>query len=164
MTVGGRVSSTTHLSQKPGEESKSSWVASSPSWRPRILARTSLTSGRSFSYSSNRAFHRAASEGLVEAVIPVSLASNSFHTLEGVAPSLELFIVALLPCFLSLWEILNLRPQGGCSSSGVGSSALSESVLEASVTHSWTCWLGFGVLGVDSFSSDTSGSGPSSSG
>ena len=72
--------------------------------------------------------------------------------------------VALLPCFLSLWEILTLRPRGGCSSSGVGSSALSESVLEAAVTHSWTCWLGFGVLGVDSLSSDTSGSGPSSSG
>ena len=31
MMVGGRVSSTAHLSQKPGQESKSSWVASSPS-------------------------------------------------------------------------------------------------------------------------------------
>ena len=53
MTVGGRVSSTTCLNRKPGEESKSSWVASSPSLRPRIWALTSLTSGRSFSYSSN---------------------------------------------------------------------------------------------------------------
>ena len=110
MTVGGRVSLTAHLSQKPGEESKSSWGASSPSWRPRILAQTSLTSGRSLSYSSNQAFRRAALEGPVEAVIPASSASNSFHTLEGVAPSLELLIMALLLCFLSLWEILTLRP------------------------------------------------------
>ena len=72
--------------------------------------------------------------------------------------------MALLLHFLSLLEILTLRPGGGCSSSGVGSSALSESVLEASVTHSWTYWLGFGVLGADSFGSDTSGLGPSSSG
>ena len=121
MTVGGRVSLTAHLSQKAGEELKSSWVASSPSSRLRILARTSLTSGRSLSYSSNRAVWRAASEGPVEAVVSVSLASNSFHTLEGVAPSLELLIMALLPHFLSLWEILTLRPQGGCSFSGVGS-------------------------------------------
>ena len=72
--------------------------------------------------------------------------------------------MALLPCFLSLWEILTLRPQGGCSSSGVGSLALSESVLEASVARSWTCWLGFGVLGADSFSSDASGLGLLSTG
>ena len=110
MTVGGRVSSTAHLNQKSGEELKSSWVASSPSLRPRIQAWTSLTSRRSFSYNSNRAFRRAALEGPVEAVVSASLASNSFHTLEGVAPSLELLVVALLPRFMSLWGILTLRP------------------------------------------------------
>ena len=110
MTVGGLVLSTAHLNWKPGEELKSSWVASSPSSRLRIWAWTSLTSGRSFSYSLNRAFWRAASEGLVEAVVSASSASNSFHTLEGVVPSLELLVVALLPHFLSLWGILTLRP------------------------------------------------------
>ena len=110
MTVGGRVSLTTHLNWKSGEESKSSWVASSPSSRPRIWARTSLTSRRSFSYSSNRAFRRAASEGPVKAVVLASSASSSFCTLEGVAPSLELLVVALLLRFLSLWGILTLRP------------------------------------------------------
>ena len=110
MTVGGRVSLTARLNWKPGEESKSSWVASSPSLRLRIRARTSLTSGRSFSYSSNRAFWRAASEGLVQAVVSASLASNSFHTLEGVAPSLELLVVALLLRFRSLRGILTLTP------------------------------------------------------
>ena len=55
--------------------------------------------------------------------------------------------MALLLCFLSLQEILTLRPQGGCSFSGVGSSVLSELVLEASVTHSCTRWLVFEVLG-----------------
>ena len=44
----------------------------------------------------------AASEGPVEAVVSVSSASNSFHTLEGVAPSLELLVATLLPRFLSL--------------------------------------------------------------
>ena len=102
MTVGGRVSSTACLSRKPGEELKSSWVASSPSWRLRILARTSLTSGRSLSYSSNRAVQRAASEGPVEAVVSASSASDSFCTLGGVEPSLELLVPALLPRFLSL--------------------------------------------------------------
>ena len=53
MTVGGRVLLTARLSQKLGEESKSSWVAFSLSSRPRILAQTSLTSGRSLSYNSN---------------------------------------------------------------------------------------------------------------
>ena len=125
---------------------------------------TSLTSGRSLLYSSNQAVWRAASEGPVEAVGSASSASDSFRTLEGVASSLKLLVASLLPRFLSLWEILTLRPRGGCSSSGVGSSALSELVLEASVTHSWTCWLVFEVLGVDSFLSDTSGSGLPSSG
>ena len=110
MTVGGQVSSTAHLNQKLGEESKSSWVALSPSSRPRIWAQTSLTSGRSFSYSSNRAFQRATSEGPVKAVASVLLASNSFHTLEGVAPSLELLVMALLLRFRSLRGILTLRP------------------------------------------------------
>ena len=110
MTVGGRVSLTAHLNWKSGEELKSSWVASSPSLRPRIWARTSLTSRRSFLYSLNRAFRRAASEGPVEAVVSASSASNSFRTLVRVAPSLELLVVALLPRFLSLWGILTLRP------------------------------------------------------
>ena len=100
--VGGQVSLTARLSRKPGEESKSSWVASSPSSRPRILAQTSLTSGRSLSYSLNEAFRRAALEGLVKAVVSALTASNSFRTLEGVAPSLELLVTALLPCFLRL--------------------------------------------------------------
>ena len=102
MTVGGRVLSTARLSQKPSEESKSSWVASSPSSRSKILAWTSLTSGRSLSYSSNLAFRGAASEGPVEAVASASMASNSFRTLEGVAPSLKLLVTALLPHFLRL--------------------------------------------------------------
>ena len=54
------------------------------------------------SYSSNQAFWRATSEGPVKAVVSASLASNSFRTLEGVAPSLELLVTALLPCFRSL--------------------------------------------------------------
>ena len=78
-------------------------------------------------------------EGPVEAVVSASLASNFFLTLEGVAPSLELLVAALLPRFLSLQVILTLRPRGGGSFSGVSSSVLSESVLEASVTCSWTC-------------------------
>ena len=164
MTVRGRVSSTARLSRKSGKESKSSWVASSPSSRPRILAQTSLTSRRSLSYNSNQAVRRAASEGPVKAVVSASSASNSFRTLEGVAPSLELLVVALLPRFLSLRDTLTLRPRGGCSFSGVGSSVLSESMLEASVTHSWTCWLVFEVLGADSFGSNTSGLGSPYSG
>ena len=84
--------------------------------------------------------------------------------LGGSGTSLELLVMGLLPRFLSLWEILTLRPRGGCSFSGVGSSVLSQSVLEASVTHSWTCCLVFEVLGTDSFGSNTSGSGPQSSG
>ena len=138
MTVGGRVLSAVHLEWKVGEVSKTSWVTFSPSSRLRIWARTSWTSGRSFSYSSNRALWKAASEGPVEAVATASLASNSFHTLEGVAPSLESLVVALLLHFRSLRGSLNLRLQGGCSSSGVGSSALSDSVLEASLICSWT--------------------------
>ena len=58
--------------------------------------------------------------------------------LGGVEPSLELLVAALLLRFLSLWVILTLRPRGGGSFSGVSSSVLSESVLEASVTCSWT--------------------------
>ena len=136
----------------------------SPSSRPRIWAQTSWTSGRSFSYSLNRALQRAASEGSVEAVASASSASDSFHTLEGVAPSVELHVVALLPCFRSLRGSLTLRLQRGCSSSGVGSSALSESVLEALLICSWTCREGFEVLGADSFGFDTSSLGPPSSG
>ena len=139
MTVGGRVLSATRLKWKVGEESKTFWVTFSPSSRPRIWAQTSWTSGRSFSYSSNRALWRAASEGPVEAVVSALSASDSFHTLEGVAPSLELLVVALLSPFRSLRGSLTLRLQRGCSSSGVGSSALSESVLEASLICSWTC-------------------------
>ena len=139
MTVGGRASSATHLKWKMGEESKIFWVTFSPSPRPRSWARTSWTSRRSFSYSSNQALRRAASEGPVEVVASASLASDSFHTLEGVAPSLELVAVALWSCFRSLRGSLTLRLQRDGSSSGVGLSALSESVLEASLICSWTC-------------------------
>ena len=58
---------------------------------------TNWTSGRTFSYSSNRALQRAASEGSVKVVVSASSASDSFRTLEGVAPSLELVVV-------DLWE------------------------------------------------------------
>ena len=139
MTVGGRVSLAAHLKWKAGEESKIFWVTFSPSSRLRIWARTSWTSRRSFAYSSNRALQRAASEGPVEVVTSASLASDSFHILEGVAPSLEPLVVPLLSRFRSLRGSLTLRHQGGCSSSGVGSSALSESVLEASLICSWAC-------------------------
>ena len=61
------------------------------------------TSGRSLSYCSNQAVLRAASEGpveaVIEAVVSASPASISFLTLEGVAPSLELPAMALLPHF-----------------------------------------------------------------
>ena len=131
MTVGGRVSLAAHLKWKVGEESKTFWVTFSPSSRPRSQAQTSWTSGRSFSYSSNRALWRAASEGPVEVVASASSASDSFHTLEGGTPSFELVVMALLSRFRSLRRSLTLRLQRGCSSTGVGSSALSESVLEA---------------------------------
>ena len=116
------------------------------------------------SYHLNQALWRAASEGPVEAVASASLASNSFCTLEGVAPSLELLVVALLLHFRSLRGSLTLRLQRGHSFSGVGSSALSESMLEASLICSWTCWQGCDILGADSFGSDTSISSPPSSG
>ena len=45
----------------------------------------------------------------------------------------------LVAVLQSLRGSLTLKLQGGCSSSGVGSSALSESVLEASLICSWTC-------------------------
>ena len=139
MTVGGRASLATHLKWKMGEESKIFWVTFSPLPRLRSWAQTSWTSGRSFSYSSNRALWRAASEGPVEVVASASSASDSFCTLEGVAPSLELVVVALWLRFRSLRGSLTLRLQRGGSSSGIGSSALSESVLEASLICSWTC-------------------------
>ena len=139
MTVGGRVSLAAHLKWKVGEESNTFWVTFFPSSRLRSRARTSWTSGRSFLYSSNRALRRAASEGSVEVVASASSASDSFCTLEGVAPSLEPVVVALWSRFRSLRESLTLRLQRGCSSSGVGSLALSESVLEASLICSWTC-------------------------
>ena len=115
------------------------WVTFSPSSRLRSRALTSWTFGRSFSYSSNRALRRAASEGPVKVVASASLASDSFHTLEGVAPSLEPVVVALWSRFRSLRGSLTLRLQRRRSSSGVGSSALSESELEASLICSWTC-------------------------
>ena len=139
MTVGGQALSAACLKWKMGEESKIFWVTFSPSPRLRSWARTSWTSGRSFSYSSNRALWRAASEGPVEVVASALSASDSFRTLEGVAPSLELVVVALWSRFRSLRGSLTLRLQRGGSSSGIGSSALSESVLEASLICSWTC-------------------------
>ena len=124
MTVGGRVSLATHLKWKVGEESKTFWVTFSPSSRPRSRARTSCTQ---------------ASEGPVEVVASASSASDSFRTLEGGAPSLEPVVMALWSRFRSLRGSLTLRLQRGCSSSWAGSSALSESVLEASLICSWTC-------------------------
>ena len=131
ITVGGRASLAARLKWKMGEESKIFW--------PRIWARTSWTSGRSFSYSSNRALQRAASEGPVGVVASALSASDSFRTLEGVAPSLELVVMALWSRFRSLRGSLTLRLQRGGSSCGIGSSALSESVLEALLICSWTC-------------------------
>ena len=157
MTVGEWVLSATHLRWKAVEESKTSWVTFSPSSSPRIRARTSWTSRRSFLYSSNWAVWRADSEGPAEAVASASSASDSFCTLEGVAPSLELLVVVLWPCFRSPRGSLTLRLQGGSTSSGVGSSALPESVSEALLLCSGTCWEGCEALGVDSSSFDTSG-------
>ena len=144
-----------------GEESKIFWVTFSPSPRLRSRARTSWTSGRSFSYSLNRALWRAASEGSVVVVASASSASDSFRTLEGVAPSLELVVMAL---WLRFRRSLTLRLQRGGSSSGVGSSALSESVLEASLICSWTCGEGCEVLGTGSSNFNTPCLGPSPSG
>ena len=55
ITVGGQASSAARLKWKMGEESKIFWVTS-PSPRPRIWARTSWTSGRSFSYNSTELY------------------------------------------------------------------------------------------------------------
>ena len=138
MTVGVWDSSTACLSWKAGEELKSHWVASSPAGRPRILAQTSLTSSKSFSYSLNLAAWRAASVGPVEAVVSASSASFSFLTLEGVARSLDLPAMALLLRFRKLWAgSLTLRTSEGGSFSVVSSSVLSELVSEASMVCSW---------------------------
>ena len=99
MTLGGRDSSTAHLKQKMEEESKISWVTSSPLPRPSIKARMFWTSERSFSYSSNRAVQRVTSESPVRIRASASSALDSFSTLEGVAPSLELVAVSLWLCF-----------------------------------------------------------------
>ena len=109
ITVGGRASSAARLKWKMGEESKIFWVTFSPSPRSRIWAQTSWTSGRSFLYSSNRALRRAAFKGPVGVVASASSASDPFHTLEGVAPSLELVVMALWSCFRSLSGSLTLR-------------------------------------------------------
>ena len=78
-------------------------------------------------------------EGCLRVVASALSASDSFHTLEGVAPSLELVVMALWSRFRSLRGSLTLRLRRGGSSSGIGLSALSESVLEASLICSWTC-------------------------
>ena len=131
MTVGAQDSSAARLQWKAGEESRTCWVITSPSWSSRIWARTSWTTGRSFWNSSNRAFWRAASEGPVGVPIPASSASGSLRTLEGVTPSLELLAVAWWPRLRSFRGSLTLRDRRGGSFSGGGSSAPSESVLEA---------------------------------
>ena len=146
------------------EESKTSWVISSPWLSPRIQACTSRMSGRSLLYSSIRALLKTASEGPVGAVVLVSSASGSFRTLEGVAPSLELLVMVWWLRFRSPRGSLTLRLRGGGTSSEGGSSALPESVSEAPLLCSGTCSEGCEVLGVGSSCHDASGLDPPSSG
>ena len=108
MTLSGQDSSTARLKRKMEKESKISWVTSSHLLRLRIRAWTSWTSGRSFLYSSNRAVQRVVSESPVGIRASASLALDSFGTLEGVAPSLELVVVALCPRFQDLKGSLTL--------------------------------------------------------
>ena len=131
MTLGERDSSAAHLKRKSEEESRACWVTSTPSLRPRIWARTSLTSAKSFLNSSNRASKSDASEGPVGGLVLASLASDSFCALEGVAPFLELLVVAVWPCFWRLRGSLTLRLPRDCSFSGKGLSALSDSMSRA---------------------------------
>ena len=118
MTVGARDSSAARLRWKVGEESRTCWVITSPSWSLRIQAGTSWTVGRSFWNSSNQAFWRAASEGPVGVPTQASSASGSLRTLEGVTPSLEPLAVAWWPRLRSLRGSLTLRVRRGSSLSG----------------------------------------------
>ena len=109
MTAGGRDLSAAHLSQKIGEESKTSWVMSSLSSSLRIWAQMSQTLVRSFWYSSKWASLRSASEGPVGLPISPSSASGSFCTLEGVASLLEPLPEVSWLCFQSPRGSLTLR-------------------------------------------------------
>ena len=161
MTVGARDSLATRLKWKAGEESRTCWVITSPSWSSSIRARTSWTVGRSFWNSSNRAFWRAASKGPVRVPTLASLASSgSLRTLEGVTPSLEPLAMAWWPRLRSLRGSLTLRLRQGGSLSGGGSSAPSESVLEALLICSWTSGVDWEVLGTGSSDFNTCCLGP----
>ena len=164
MMVGEWDSSATRLSQKVGEESKTSWVMSSLSSNSRIWARMSRTSGRSFWYSSKRALLRSALEGPVNQAVSLSSAPGSFRTLDGVAPSLEPLAVVSWLRFRSVRGSLTLRLHGGGTSSGTISSALLESVSEAVLPGSRTYRQGCEALGVGSVGLEASGLEPLSLG
>ena len=155
MMAGGRDSSAAHLSQKIGEESKTSRVTSSLSSSSRIQAQMSRTSGRSFWYSSKRASLRSASEGPVSPLILPSLASGSFHTLEGVASLLELLPEVSWLRFRSPRGSLTLRLHEDAASSGMTSvvpESVSEELLPCSGAHREGCE----VLGACSFGFEAS--------
>ena len=148
MTAGGWDSSAAHLSQKIGEESKTSWVMSSLSFSSRIRAQMSWTSARSFWYSSKWALLRSASEGPVDPPISPSSASGSFHTLEGVASLLEPLPEVLWLRFRSPRGSLTLRLRGNGTSSEMISSVVPETVSEALLPCSGARREGCEVLGV----------------
>ena len=157
MTAGGRDSLATHLSQKIGKESKTSWVMSSLSVSLRIRARMSRTSARSFWYSSKWASLRSASEGPVDPPISPSSTSGSFRTLEGVASLLELLPEVSWLRFRSPREILTLRLHEDGASSEMISSIAPESMSEALLPGSGARREGCEVLGVCSFGFEASG-------
>ena len=157
MTAGGWDSSAAHLSQKMGEESKTSWVTSSLLVSSRIRARMSRTLARSFWYSSKWASLRSASEGPVSPPVSPSSASGSFHTLEGVASLLEPLPEVSWLCFRSPRGILTLRLHEDGASSEMISSILPESMSEVLLPGSGARGEGCEVLGVCSFSFEASG-------
>ena len=120
---------------------------SSLSFSLRIRARMSRTSARSFWYSSKQALLRSASEGPVDPLISPSLASGSFHTLEGVASFLEPLPEVSWPCFRSPRGSLTLRLHGNGTSSKMISSVVPESMSEAMLPCSGARRKGCEVLG-----------------
>ena len=157
MMAGGRDSSAAHLSQKIGDESKTSWVTSSLSFSLRIWAQMSRTSARSFWYSSKQASLRSAPKGPVGPPISPSLASGSFHTLEGMALLLEPLPEVSWLHFRSPRGSLTLRLCEDGASSEMISSVVPESVLEAMLPCSGARREGCEVLGVCSSSFEASG-------
>ena len=157
MTAGGQDSLAARLSQKIGEESKTSWVTSSLSFSSRIWAQMSRTSPRSFWYSSKRASLRPASEGPVGPSISPSSASGSFHTLEGVASLLEPLPEVSWLRFRSPRESLTLRLREDGASSEMISSVAPESMSEVMLPCSGARGEGCEVLGVCSSSFEASG-------